>query len=353
MKKLSASQLALSYTGVFLGAGFVSGQELWQFFACFGPWGIVGFVLTAAIFFIVINATMRLAHLTGEADMGKLMVTGDHPRLQLSVNLIQCALLFGIAVIMVAGSISLTEQLFNFPGWIAGAVFTLAVLLVALLGLQGLVAVFSFVVPATTVCAVILGGVTLVKCGFRFAPAFGSVSPLVPNWLVGAPTYAAYNLFGSLGILAAMAPMLGDGRTLRRGLIGGSGIHTMLALSIIAALAVNPAAGTAEMPMATLAGDIHPALSAGYGVLMYLGMFSAALTSITAAVSQLSLRFSVVKGHPRSFTTGLLTAAFFMGLAGFGSLIGVVYPIFGYVSIPFLCLIVINWHKKKHTVGIR
>jgi len=37
MKQLSAAQLALSYTGVFLGAGFVSGQELWQFFSCFGP----------------------------------------------------------------------------------------------------------------------------------------------------------------------------------------------------------------------------------------------------------------------------------------------------------------------------
>ena len=32
MKKLSASQLALSYVGVFLGAGFVSGQDISQFF---------------------------------------------------------------------------------------------------------------------------------------------------------------------------------------------------------------------------------------------------------------------------------------------------------------------------------
>ncbi len=31
MKKASAFQLAVSYVGVFLGAGFVSGQELWQF----------------------------------------------------------------------------------------------------------------------------------------------------------------------------------------------------------------------------------------------------------------------------------------------------------------------------------
>ena len=44
MKQISAKQLALSFTGMFLGAGFVSGQELWQFFACFGPIGLLGFL---------------------------------------------------------------------------------------------------------------------------------------------------------------------------------------------------------------------------------------------------------------------------------------------------------------------
>ena len=50
MKQISAKQLALSFTGMLLGAGFVSGQELWQFFACFGPVGLLGFLGMTAIF---------------------------------------------------------------------------------------------------------------------------------------------------------------------------------------------------------------------------------------------------------------------------------------------------------------
>lgn len=46
MKKITAKHLAMSYTGVFLGAGFVSGQELWQFFACFGIWGFASFLVS-------------------------------------------------------------------------------------------------------------------------------------------------------------------------------------------------------------------------------------------------------------------------------------------------------------------
>jgi uncharacterized membrane protein YkvI len=53
MNHISTLQFALSYVGVFLGAGFVSGQELWQFFACFGPVGLLGFLGTAALFVVV------------------------------------------------------------------------------------------------------------------------------------------------------------------------------------------------------------------------------------------------------------------------------------------------------------
>ena len=59
MKQISARQLALSFTGMFLGAGFVSGQELWQFFACFGPMGLLGFLGTAALFVVASALNVR------------------------------------------------------------------------------------------------------------------------------------------------------------------------------------------------------------------------------------------------------------------------------------------------------
>ena len=346
MKKISARQLAFSYPGVFLGAGFVSGQELWQFFGCFGAIGLVGFLCATAIFFLVNYSVMRLVQTTGQGEMGRLMTLGDHPKLRVSVNVMQCVLLFGVGVIMIAGAGSLAQQMIALPAWLAGALFTLIVILVALLGMQGLVAVFSFVVPATTVCAVILGAVILFRCGFHFPAGAGSATALVPNWLVGFPTYAAYNLFGVISVLTPMAAMVPEARTLRRGLTFGTGILIVMAGSIIAAMAAVPSAGLAELPMAVLAGQIHPLLSAGYGVLMLLGMFTAALSTMTAIVNQLAIRWRKAAMHHRLFTTVLLVIAYLLSLLGFGNLIGVVYPIFGYLSIPFLCCIVINWCRE-------
>ncbi len=45
MKPISARQIAVVFTGSFLGAGFLSGQELLQFFGVFGGFGLVGMAL--------------------------------------------------------------------------------------------------------------------------------------------------------------------------------------------------------------------------------------------------------------------------------------------------------------------
>ena len=45
----------------------------------------------------------------------------------------------------------------------------------------------------------------------------------------------------------------------------------------------------------------------------------------------------------------MLFAAYGLSLLGFGNLIGVVYPVFGYASIPFLICLVYNWRKVKKT----
>jgi len=343
MKQLSAAQLALSYTGVFLGAGFVSGQELWQFFSCFGPVGLLGFLGTAALFFCVDYSLLRLVMVTGQEDMSRMLTPGDRPKLRVAVSVMQDLLLFGVCVIMIAGGSVLLSQSLGIPAWLAGLVFTAAVLLVARFGLQGLVTTFSLVVPVITVCAVLLGIITLLRCGFRFSPAAGSVSVLIPNWIIGFFTYAAYNLFGTICVLAPMARHLPDLTTLKRGLWMGNALLILLAGSIIAALAAVPDAGSAQLPMAMLAGQLHPALEGGYDLLMGMGMFSSALSSSGAVINQLSVSWDWAKTRRKRLTTLLLLCAWLLSLVGFGNLIGVIYPVFGYAGIPFLVFLVRNW----------
>ena len=83
MKQIKTFSLAFTYVGCFLGAGFISGQELWQFFGAFGNWGYVGFVLAALRWLLLgwLAADLPLllsAQLLHAATFGCFHVTAVH-----------------------------------------------------------------------------------------------------------------------------------------------------------------------------------------------------------------------------------------------------------------------------------
>ena len=48
-RKIGTLRLGLTFAGCFLGAGYVSGQELWQYFGAFGTHGLLGLALAIAL----------------------------------------------------------------------------------------------------------------------------------------------------------------------------------------------------------------------------------------------------------------------------------------------------------------
>ena len=126
MKDVKGLSLSFTYVGCFLGAGFVSGQELWQFFSCFGPVGLLGFLGTAALFFCVDYSLLRLIMTTGQEDMARMLTPGDRPKLRIAVSVMQGLLLFGVCVIMIAGGSVLLCRPLGVPVWLAGLIFLLA-----------------------------------------------------------------------------------------------------------------------------------------------------------------------------------------------------------------------------------
>lgn len=346
-KNISPLQLAVSFVGVFLGAGFVSGQELWQFFGCFGAAGLPGFLLSAVLAVLVDYALLQLARKTDSLDVGMLIFPRERSGWRTFVDLLQCLLLFGIVVIMLAGGAALLSELTGFPPAVCGAVFTVVVLAAAMFELRGILTVFSLLVPVTAALAVVLGVTILFRQEFRFAPAVGSVAPLLPNWWISGITYAAYNLFGTVGILVVMAPLLKNGKTVRKGLSMGAVLLLVLTFCILSAMAAVPACGNAELPTAMLAAQLHPALGLVYQLLMGFGMFAAALSTVIALCGQAAFHIPVVEKRRKPALCLFLLASYGLSLLGFSDLVSIVYPFFGYASVPFMALLVRNWWKQR------
>lgn len=102
-QKIGTLRLALTFAGCFLGAGYVSGQELWQYFGAFGARGLLGLALAVVLLGGTGVLLLRLSARTGIETMDALIVRADIPWLRTAVGVLTAALLFGVVCIMAAG----------------------------------------------------------------------------------------------------------------------------------------------------------------------------------------------------------------------------------------------------------
>ena len=69
----------MAFTGSILGAGFVSGQELMQFFAVFGSYGLMGMLLAVLMLLLLSCLVMKIANRTGITEFDKIIVRKKYP----------------------------------------------------------------------------------------------------------------------------------------------------------------------------------------------------------------------------------------------------------------------------------
>lgn len=349
MNELKAGRLAVTYAGCFLGAGFVSGQELWQFFGVFGVRGYMGFALSAVLFFLLGVLLVRLTQLSGINEMDTVLIPWEIPWLRKTVGVIEAVFLFGMVTVMTAGAGALACQLTGIPAWLFGALFGAAVAVAAMAGLKGMVHVFSALVPVlavATVCFAVAAWTSFGTAGI-WQGMDQNTNPLMPNWFIAALTYVAYNLLGSIGIITPIGGLVKRQGTVYAGIGLSCLMLCAIAGSVLTSLAAHTSAAGAELPMLALACDLSPALGKIYGVLLLLGMFGNSLASLVALTTYLEQKKPVLAEHRKVLTAGLGAGAWAGSLAGFAGLIGVVFPVFGYISIALLVCMVIHFVQCK------
>ena len=195
-QKIGTLRLALTFAGCFLGAGYVSGQELWQYFGAFGARGLLGLVLAVALLGSTGVLLLRLSARTGIETMDALIVRADIPWLRTVVGVLTAALLFGVVCIMAAGIGALGEQMLGLPVWLGAAIACVLIAAAAYFGLGGMVSVFTVAVPCMIVAALVIAGIRLHRTGLTAAAfAAGDTNPMLGNWATSAVNYAAYNFF--------------------------------------------------------------------------------------------------------------------------------------------------------------
>lgn len=347
MKKTGTIGLAFTFAGCFLGAGYLSGKELWQYFGSYGLFGIVGLIFALAIQLVFGILLLRLSEMTGSSRLDELIIRWKNPFLREIAGGVSLFFMFGIFVIMSAGAGSLLNRVTGLSSTIACALFCAIVALLACTGVGGMIKVFSFIVPILAAVCVATGVIQLFS-GSSMHIDSTSQNPLLGGWPSSAINYAAYNLFGTIGILAPLAARLKNRKTTVFGVAAGSVLLLVIALAIILAMFTSPKTGDFDLPMLELSLGLSSILGMSYAVLLFFGMLGTSVSSLVACTEYLGARSPLLKNRRIIVTFVLGIAAFSGSLAGFGQLVSIVYPICGYLGIAALALITEHYiHIKR------
>lgn len=284
-QKIGTLRLALTFAGCFLGAGYVSGQELWQYFGAFGARGLFGLALAVVLLGGTGVLLLRLSARTGIETMDALIVRADIPWLRTAVGVLTAALLFGVVCIMAAGIGALGNQMLGLPVWLGAAIACVLIAAAAYFGLGGMVSVFTVAVPCMIVAALVIAGIRLHRTELTAAAfAAGDTNPMLGSW------------------------------------------------------ATSPESTQAPLPMLDLACRLGAA-GVVYAVLLFLGMFGTSVSSLVAVLTYAGQKSAWLAGHRTALLLVLTAAAFAGSLFGFGDLIGTVYPVYGYLGMAAMLLV--------------
>lgn len=325
---------AFTFCGCFLGAGFVSGQELWQFFGTFGWWGYLGLALAMAFTALCGLLILTLARKSGFQTMDRLIIPWKRGApFRYAVGSVQFLFLLGVTTIMAAGAGALLHSLWSLPRWSGSLLLLASAGIASLFGTEGLIRIFDYLVPILTALTVAIGGCFLINNGVTPPSPHPAENPLLSNFILSSVTFVCYNLFSAFGVLIPLSRK--DPKPLG-GTLLGCGVLLLIALAVLL-----PIGGysDAELPMLEAAASLHSALKYVYGLLLLAAMFAAGLTCTAGC-----LQFA---GHPKRVLPFCLVFCFIGSLLGFGDLIGTVYPLAGYLSLFGIISMLIYYIRSR------
>ncbi|GAB3794274.1 YkvI family membrane protein [Virgibacillus kimchii] len=347
-------KIASAFTGIIVGAGLASGQEILQYFTSFGLLGILGAIVTTALFAFT---GMMLVYL------GSRLQTNSHKDVIYKISgkylgtIIDYVLIFttfGVGVVMIAGAGANLNQQFGVPHVVGTALMTIIVLLVGMLKVNRVVGAISSVTPFLILFVVIVSIYSFFTMDSSYAElneiAQGHESTL-PNWFVAALNYVSFNI--SVG--AAMAIVMGGDEkntkvAARGGLIGGLMLGIIIMMSHLAIFSKVEEVGHLEMPTLGIVNDISPVL----GVIMAIVLFGMIFNTAISMFYSFTARFVTVETKNfKIFLAITLAVGFLLSFVGFTGLVAYFYPLIGYLGLVLIGVLIVTPFRIKRLNALK
>ncbi|GAF13508.1 hypothetical protein JCM19046_1802 [Bacillus sp. JCM 19046] len=341
-------KISSAFIGVLVGAGFASGQELMQYFASFGHLGTLGGIVSIAIFGYMGLLLLRLGSRTKAESHQDVIHRISGRFLGTIIDYILIAILVGIGTVMIAGSGAIFHQQFGLPEIFGTILMTILVIITVLSNVDRVVKVIAALTPLLILFVFFLFVYSLSSMD----ASFSSLEPLAKeqpsatgNWLVSAINYVSL----AVATCAPMAIVMGGDESSSKtaslgGLIGGLAVGILVVICHFTLFARIDIVAGLEMPFLGLANNASPYLGVFYSIVLFLMIYSSAISMFFS--------FGTRFFEPKTKKFTILVVAFIIGgfatsFVGFTELVSLFYPIFGYLGMLLIIILLIAPFRLK------
>ncbi len=344
-------QIGAVFIGTVVGAGFASGQEIMQFFTCFGRVGMVTLVLSGLLFYIIAAAAIKSAAWHRTYNYRDFIYCVAGKRLGFTFDILVTAFLLIGTSIMFSGSGALFEEGFGLSKAWGIAVMALLTLIIILQSLNGVMRINSIIVPVLFAVIIAVLASTIVNSDL------GSlVSRLSENYkgsfvkpIVFFIFYCCYNTFLSIGVLAALPEKTENLSVLKLGVFLGSMGLMLLSLMLNISLTLkSPQVFEYSIPMGYITSGFGRLVINIVNFCIWCEIFSTAVSNTFSLAKRLG-DGKRMKYHQACFITVICCLP--LAMLEFKGLISFFYPLFGAFSMFVIMRLLYTSHGLGNSIG--
>ena len=312
--------------GALVGAGFASGQEIFSFFYSYGEKGIYGILIMSGLIGVLIYRSLKIIYkndIYNYEDFLRLFIKNKKIR-KIICMIINILLLISF-FIMIAGFGAYFEQEIGVNKIIGSIILDILCIIVFFSDVKGVLKTSDFIVPFLFFFIIVIGIKNIVEMQ---TIEFYKVKN---NWILSSIIYNSYNFILLVPVLISLKKQIKTEKNIKYISILSTIIITILSFVIFFLLAKVNALEikNQEMPVVYIISKYFAKYKKIYAFIILASIFTTAI-SVGIGFIQNITKNRTSYPHIVLFMciTSLLVSNF-----GFSKLVNLIYPIFGYLGI--------------------
>ncbi|MBB3128863.1 putative membrane protein YkvI [Paenibacillus rhizosphaerae] len=323
-------QIAFTYIGTIVGAGFATGQEILQFFTQYGKWATLTILLSTALFIWLGTKMMLISRRISAKSYEDLNKHLFGVKAGGVISIVMLFVLIGVNSIMLAGAGSVFVEHLNLHYQTGLLVTLIGSYIILNRGMNAIMQMNSIVVPLMLTLSLVIIFNTIRMPGADSFLRITTDHHYTSVW-ISPLLYASFNLVMAQAVLVPLGSKTESHAVVKwGGILGGVGVGFMLLAAHMAMSAHMPGIRQYEIPMGSIANNLGTVVQLIYVMLIFLEIFSTFVADLYGVSLQLQQHIHL---PPKLLIACIMFICFLLSQIGFSSLLSVLYPFFGAMSL--------------------